>query len=146
MQEPLAFPAGQDPVQVEALVRAAVHRDRRPGQVLAICHPQRMHKVPQGILQALTDAGFTVHQVQTKPERRASVLGIAKAFRELAAKPEPLDVVVFTGDGGLDHHALIAAYLAFYPDLVVERPGEIRVEPPTEEELSRLPRGFVDAF
>lgn len=156
--EPAAAPAGlaaapppgpgaqNEPALLESYVRAAVHRDRTPGAVLAVCHPLRMYKVPRGLLDAVAGMGFEVRVVETLPDRVASVTAIRDALLELAALDKPLDVVVFSGDGSLDHHVLVAAFWAFYPELVRQRPGEISTSPPTPEELAALDPDVVRTF
>ncbi|MCA9568612.1 MAG: hypothetical protein KC656_12255, partial [Myxococcales bacterium] len=44
----------------------------------------------------------------------------------------------FSGDGSLDHHVLVAAFWAFYPELVAPIEGGIEVTPPSREELQAL--------
>ncbi|MBX2800109.1 MAG: hypothetical protein KTR31_20695 [Myxococcales bacterium] len=127
-----------DPAMQESYVRAAVHRDRSPGAVLAVCHPLRMHKVPRGLFEALESEGFSVHVVETLPDRVASVQRIRDALQTLGAEDRPLDILLFSGDGSLDHHVLVAAFAAFYPDLVAQREGEISATEPSEEEWARL--------
>ncbi|HHO53541.1 MAG TPA: hypothetical protein ENK18_22390, partial [Deltaproteobacteria bacterium] len=138
--------AQHEPALLESYVRAAVHRDRSPGALLAVCHPLRMYKVPRGLLDAVAGLGFEVEVVETLPDRVASVTAIRDALLKLAELDKPLDVVVFSGDGSLDHHVLVAAFWAFYPELVAERPGAIEVAQPTPGELARLDPDVVHAF
>ncbi len=135
-----------DPAVLEGYVRAALHRDRQPGALLAICHPLRMYKVPRGLLDALRDAGFEVEVVETLADRVQSVTQIRDAMLRLAETERPLDVVVFSGDGSLDHHVLVAAFWAFYPDLVRYREGEVTIESPTPIELAALPAAYRSAY
>jgi len=134
------------PDVIETYVRAAMHSDRSPGTVLAICHPLRMYKVPRRLLAVLEHRGHDVEVVETLPDRVASVSGIRDALVEAHSRGKPLDVLVFSGDGSLDHHVLVAAYWAFYPELVQEKPGCIAVEEPTTEEWRGVPDGLRHAF
>jgi len=143
---PPATGAAAPPDLVESYVRAAMHSDRQAGTVLAVCHPLRMYKVPRGLFDALRDRGHELRTVETLPDRVASVRAIRDAMRAAATEPGPLDVIVFSGDGSLDHHVLVAAFWAFYPDLVTQRPGAITVEPPTREERARLDPRLVRTF
>jgi len=134
------------PDVIETYVRAAMHSDRRPGTVLAICHPLRMYKVPRRLLAILEHRGHDVQVVETLPDRVASVAGIRDALVEARSAGKPLDVLVFSGDGSLDHHVLVAAYWAFYPELVEEKKGLIAVEEPTPEEWRTVPDPIREAF
>jgi hypothetical protein len=134
------------PDQLEGTVRAAMHADRGPGTVVAVCHPLRMYKVPDGLLEALRARGDVVHVVQTLPDRVASVTGIRDALLKAAAEGRPLDLLVFSGDGSLDHHVLVAAFWAFCPELVRLHDGEVRVEPPSPEERAAVPAALRAAF
>ena len=134
-----------DPSVLESTVRSAVHRDRSPGTLLAVCHPLRMYKVPRGLLDAIAQAGWRVDVVETRPERTVSIRSIRDAMIE-ASGDGPLDIMVFSGDGSLDHHVLVAAFWAFYPELVTERRGVIEVTPPSREELAGLPEVYLRAF
>ncbi len=121
--------------QHETYVRAGMHTDREPGIVVAICHPLRMYRVPDGLLDDLRKLGFEVRVVETQPERLESIRGIREALAEAGEDERPLDVIVFSGDGTLDHHVLVAAFLAFHPELVVAQSGVIEVEAPDEAAL-----------
>ncbi|MFT4628768.1 MAG: hypothetical protein ACI8PZ_007464 [Myxococcota bacterium] len=132
--------------QLESYVRAGMHTDREPGTVVAICHPLRMYKVPEGLLDGLRAAGFDVRVVETQAARAASISGIRDALVAAAAEERPLDVVVFSGDGSLDHHVLVAAYQAFFPELVLDRPGEIRLDTPSTDAVGRLSSEYRAAF
>ena len=134
------------PDLVESYVRSAMHSDRTPGTVLAVCHPLRMYKVPRGLFDALRERGHDLRTVETLPDRVESITAIRDALLEARKEPGPLDVIVFSGDGSLDHHVLVAAFWAFYPELVAERPGELAVEEPTTEERARLDPALVRAF
>ena len=139
-------PAAQlTPQQLESYVRSAMHQDRRPGNVLVVRHPLRMYKVPRGLLGGLKQAGFHVEVVDTHPDRVLSVRRIRDTLLELGAEDKPLDIVVIAGDGSLDHHVLVAAFWAFYPDMVVERQGEVVCDP-TEEDLAALHPAYREAF
>jgi hypothetical protein len=130
----------------ESLVRAAMHSERTPGVVLAVCHPLRMYKVPEGLFEALEERGYEVERVETLPDRSESVAQIAAALRDCAGRGKPLDLLVFSGDGSLDHHVLVAAFRAFCPELVQPLPGELSVSPPTEAERARVPDRLWEAF
>ena len=123
-----------------------MHKDRKPGVVLAICHPLRMYKVPEGLFTALRARGFEVERVDTLPDRSASVAQIRDAMLDCASRGKPLDLLVFSGDGSLDHHVLVAAFQAFCPDMVVARPGEIAVEPPQGDEVGWVSKLLRKAF
>lgn len=135
-----------EPGVIESYVRAAMHRDRAPGSVLAVCHPLRMYKVPRRLFDLLRMAGFHVEIVETQRDRAESVRGIRDALRSLSERGDAIDVLVFSGDGSLDHHVLVAAFWAFYPELVTERKGALWVEPPTEDELDQVPTSIRQAF
>lgn len=141
---PAAHKLGPD--QVEQYVRASITRDRTPGNLLVVVHPFRRYKVPRPLLRRLERAGFSVTVVETQADRIASVEGIRDALRELSAHDEPLDVLVITGDGSLDHHVLVAAWWAFFPELVAYREGAIDCGAVTREDLGTLPREYVRAF
>jgi len=145
-QAPLPPPGTAHPAKVEPFVRAAMHRDRTPGVVLAICHPLRMYKVPDGLFAALEERGFEVEVVETLPDRIESVTGIRDAIRRCADRGKPLDLLVFSGDGTLDHHVLVAAFQAFRPELVRAVPGAVEVQPPTEVELEAIQPRLREAF
>lgn len=143
---PLPPLASDAPELVEPFVRGALHRDREPGVVLAICHPLRMYKVPAGLFDALSDRGFEVRRVDTQPDRVDSVRQIRDAIRDAAATERPLDLLVFSGDGTLDHHVLVAAYWAFLPHLVRETPGQLEVSAPDPDAVAALPKRLREAF
>jgi hypothetical protein len=138
-------PAPAAPVDVlgpdvlESYVRASMHQDRSPGTVLVIAHPLRMARVPRPLLDGLRGLGFVVDYVETQPERMVSVSGIRDAMRAAHARGRPLDLLVVSGDGSLDHHVLVAAYQAFYPDLVVPRPGALDASALTRDDVARVP-------
>ena len=138
--------AAAPPDVVESYVRAAMHSDRTPGVVLAVCHPLRMYKVPRGLLDALRARRHEVEVVETHPDRVASVTAIRDALLACAQRGKPLDVMVFSGDGSLDHHVLIGAFWAFYPALVGERPGRIAVEPPSDADWAAVDPALRRAF
>jgi len=144
--QPLPPLASDAPELVEPFVRAALHGDRVPGIILAICHPLRMYKVPEALFDALTERGFEVIRVDTRPDRVDSVRHIRDRIREAADRGRPLDILVFSGDGTLDHHVLVAAYWAFFPHLIEETPGLLQVHPPEDAALERVPRRLREAF
>ncbi|MCO4748047.1 MAG: hypothetical protein KC912_24855 [Proteobacteria bacterium] len=136
-----APPPGPTPAPdalIESYVRTSMHSDRSPGTVVAVCHPLRMYKVPRGLFEALKEHGHTVAVVETLPDRRESIAGIRDALLEASKHEGPLDVLVVSGDGSLDHHVLVAAFWAFYPELVQPLEGCITVEPPSPEERGRI--------
>ncbi|MBW2255949.1 MAG: hypothetical protein JRI25_15305, partial [Deltaproteobacteria bacterium] len=135
-----------EPEEIESYVRASMHQDRRPGNVLAVCHPLRMYKLPRSLFAALRQAGFRVEVVQTRSDRVESVTAIRDGLLDLAREDKPLDVIAVSGDGSLDHHVLIAAFWAFYPDLVSYWEGEISVAGVTEEDLAALPEEYRRSF
>ena len=143
---PPAPSADLTPAQVEFYVRSGIHHDRSPGNVLAVCHPLRDFKVPRGLFEALAQAGFPVTRVETDADRVASVERIAEALGRIAAEEGPLDVLVVSGDGSLDHHFMVAAYLAFYPELVVRRRGEIDCSAVTEEDIESIPGVYRESL
>jgi len=143
---PPAPPQDLGPAQLEAYIRAAMHQDRSPGVLVAVCHPLRMHKVPRGLLQVLQKAGWDVRRVDTLPSRVASVAAIRDALREAAALGRPLDLMVISGDGTLDHHVLMAAFWAFFPDLVTQRPGAIDASAVSGADLAGVPERLRAAF
>ncbi|MBN2360162.1 MAG: hypothetical protein JXR83_11990 [Deltaproteobacteria bacterium] len=134
------------PDQLELYVRASIHQDRSPGNVLVVMHPGKVHKVPRNLFAALRDAGFGVTRVDTLADRVRSVEGIRDAFKQLASEQKPIDVIIVSGDGSVDHHLLIAAYWAFYPDLVSYRPGAIDCSAVTEQDLATLPPSYRATF
>ncbi|MFH1811842.1 MAG: hypothetical protein ABIJ09_24100 [Pseudomonadota bacterium] len=134
------------PDRVEFYVRAAMHQDRSPGNVLVVMHPGKRHKVPRGLFEALAARGFSLHEVDTDADRVASVERIREALQLLASEGKPLDILVVSGDGSLDHHVLVAAYAAFYPDLVHYRAGTILLGSLDEQALATLPADYREAF
>jgi hypothetical protein len=134
------------PALIESYVQAAMHSQREPGTLLAVCHPLRMYKVPRPLLDALRARGWNVQVVETLPDRVQSITAIRDGLLAAAEQPGPLDVVVFSGDGSLDHHVLVAAFWAFYPELVKPLQGGIVVTPPTREERARLDPELMRAF
>jgi len=145
-QAPLPPPGNAHPGEVEPFVRAAMHRDRSPGVVLAICHPLRMYKAPDGLFEALEAEGYEVETVDTLPDRIESVSSIRDKIRACADRGKPLDLLVFSGDGTLDHHVLVAAYQAFRPELVQTVPGAVEVIPPSEAALDAIQPRLRSAF
>ncbi len=143
---PLPPLASAAPERVEPFVRAALHRDRTPGVVLAICHPLRMYKVPEELFEALTEKGFEVRRVDTLPDRVDSVRSIRDAIRGAHATEKPLDLLVFSGDGTLDHHVLVAAYWAFLPHLVQETPGCLALSAPSPDAVAAVPKRLRETF
>jgi hypothetical protein len=105
-----------------------------------------MYKVPRSLFAALRQAGFRVEVVLTRSDRVESVTAIRDGLLDLAREDKPLDVIAVSGDGSLDHHVLIAAFWAFYPDLVSYREGEISVAAVTEEDLAALPEEYRRSF
>lgn len=134
------------PAVLESYVRAAMHRKRGPGKVLAVCHPLRMYKVPRHLFEALRAEGFEVEVVETQIDRLESIQGIRDALVAMHADGSLVDVLVFSGDGSLDHHVLVAAFWAFYPELVAPIEGGIEVTAPTREELSGVDPEVRRAF
>ncbi len=111
-----------------------------------IGHPGRIYKLPRNLPDALAEAGFTVARVFTDTDRIRSVEKIRDALLALSRKNAPLDVLVVSGDGTVDHHVLVAAFLAFYPDLVRFRPGVIDCSAVRNEDLDSLPVSYRTAF
>ncbi|MBO86318.1 MAG: hypothetical protein CL927_13250 [Deltaproteobacteria bacterium] len=143
---PLPPRASDAPERIESFVRAALHRDRTPGVVLAVCHPLRMYKVPPGLFAALEERGFEVRRVDTLPDRVASVRQIRDALLDATATEKPVDLLVFSGDGTLDHHVLVAAFWAFRPTLVHETTGTATVKAPSPDSLEAVPPRLREAF
>ena len=143
---PPAPSAELKPDQLERYVLGGVHHDRVPGNILVVQHPFKRNKVPRNLLGALRGEGFAVHEVETQAVLAASVEGIRQKLLELSAEDQPLDLVVVSGDGSLDHHVLVAAYSAFYPELVTFRDGRVDCTAVSEKQLASLPRAYVDAF
>ncbi len=154
---------GNKPTEIAAYVRSAMHQDRKPGNVLVVLHPLRAWKLPRGLFSALRAAGYHLEIVETHPDRVQSVTRIRDAFLRLrpvgpaageqpavgnpaeAPRSEvlPLDVLVVSGDGSLDHHVLVAAFWAFCPDLVRYRDGALTV---TDAAYDQLPPTVRAAF
>jgi len=145
---PLPLPEAQElsPQQQEFYVRSAMHQDRSPGNLLVVVHPWKRRKFPSRILEDLATAGFRVTTVETQEDRVRSVEGIRDRLVALAREPAPLDLLTVSGDGTLDNHVLVAAYLAFYPDLVRHRPGCIDLSGVSEKELAVLPEAYRKTF
>jgi len=143
---PPAPPAELEPEALERYVLAGVHHDRSPGNLLVVQHPFKRNKVPRGLLAALTARGFTVEEVETHRDATTSVKNIREAMLRLSDNDQPLDLMVVSGDGSLDHHVLVAAYSAFYPELVVFRPGRIDCSEITDEQLLSLPADVRNAL
>ena len=127
------------PEQLEFYVRSAIHQDRSPGNLLVIFHPGRRHKFPRNLPDALAEKGYTVTRIDTEADRVRSVQKIRNALSDLAKKQAPLDVLVVSGDGTMDHHVLVAAFWAFYPDLVYFRKGTIDCSAVSRNDLSEIP-------
>ncbi|MBT3221104.1 MAG: hypothetical protein HN348_18640, partial [Proteobacteria bacterium] len=134
------------PEEIESYVRASMHQDRSPGKILVVCHPLRMYKIPRGLFDALRNAGFELEIVETHPDRVESVTKIRDGLQKVSEDEKPVDILAISGDGSLDHHVLVAAFWAFYPDLVEYRDGEIALHELTEEERRQLPSGYRQAF
>jgi len=143
---PPAASSDLTPDQLEFYVRASIHQDRSPGNVLVVMHPGKTYKVPRNLFTALRDAGYGVTRVDTQADRVHSVEGIRDAFQHLAAEGKPIDVIIVSGDGSVDHHLMIAVYWAFYPDLVAYRPGTIDCSAVTEQDLESLPPSYRATF
>ena len=132
------------PEELEPYIIAGIHQDRTPGNVLVVLHPLKTYKLPAGLFEALEDRGFRLRIQHTAIDEMDSVRGVRDALVELRGEPGPLDVIVIGGDGTLDHHFLLAAFAAFYPDLVTERPGTIAAEPLTQRDLEDVPKVWCD--
>ncbi len=143
---PPAPPQDLSPEQLELYIRSAMHQDRSPGVLVAVCHPMRMYKVPRGLFAAIEQAGWELRRVDTQPDRVESVTHIRDALREAASLGKPLDLMVVSGDGTLDHHVLIAAFWAFFPDLVEQIPGSIDTSAVSGADLASIPTKLRDAF
>jgi hypothetical protein len=143
---PPAPPQDLSPEQLELYIRSAMHQDRSPGVLVAVCHPLRMYKVPRGLFAAIEKAGWEVRRVDTQPDRVESVAHIRDALRDAASLGKPLDLMVVSGDGTLDHHVLLAAFWAFFPDLVTQVPGSIDTSAVTGADLASIPTKLRDAF
>ena len=142
---PVALP-DLPPDQIEFYLRGAIHQDRTPGNVLLICHPGKLYKFPRTLPDALREAGFNVTKIDTEPNRVRSAEKIRNALLVLSRERAPLDVIVVSGDGTLDHHVLIAAFWAFYPELVRYRPGTIDCSSIRGEDLAGLPASYRLTF
>jgi len=134
------------PDQIEFYLRSAIHQDRTPGNLLVIFHPGRRYKFPRILPDALAEKGYTVTQIETEADRVRSVEKIRNALQGLSKKQAPLDILVVSGDGTMDHHVLVAAFWAFYPDLVKFRKGAIDCGAVNREDLSTVPDEYRDAF
>ena len=134
------------PDQIEFYLRSAIHQDRTPGNLLIIFHPGRRYKFPRNLPDALTEKGYTVTQIDTEADRVRSVQKIRNALRDLGKKQAPLDVLVVSGDGTMDHHVLVAAFWAFYPDLVKFRKGAVDCSAVSREDLATIPDAYRAAF
>ncbi|MFH1464571.1 MAG: hypothetical protein ABIO70_09295 [Pseudomonadota bacterium] len=143
---PPGVPQDLGPEHLEVYIRSAMHQDRAPGILIAVCHPLRMYKVPRGLFSAIEKAGWEVRRVDTRPDRVESVTAIRDALREAASEGRPLDLMVLSGDGTLDHHVLTAAFWAFFPDLVSQRPGAIDTSAVTPADLASIPDRLRAAF
>jgi hypothetical protein len=143
---PPAPPQDLGPEQLELYIRSAMHQDRSPGVMVAVCHPLRMYKVPRGLFEALEQAGWELRRVDTQPDRVESVTHIRDVLREAASLGKPLDLMVISGDGTLDHHVLIAAFWAFFPDLVKQVGGAIDTTAVSPPDLASVPTKLRDAF
>ncbi len=134
------------PEHLEQFIIAGIHQDRTPGQVLVVLHPLKTFKLPDGLLEGLRARGFVVTVQHTAIDELESIRGIRDALRTAAEAPGDLDVIVIGGDGTLDHHFLIAACAAFYPDLVAERPGVFSAAEVGPDALDHLPRDWRDGL
>ncbi len=134
------------PDRIEFYVRAGIHSDRTPGNLLVIRHPAKAYKLPRPLLGALEGAGFSITRVNTDADRVRSVERIRDALLGLARERRPLDLLVVSGDGTLDHHVLVAAFWAFFPDLVRFREGAIDCSGVDERDLAGLPASYRAGF
>lgn len=134
------------PDRIEFYVRSAMHQDRTPGNVLVVLHPGKLYKVPRDLFAALKNEGYNLVIVETQPDRLQSVTAIRDGLVQVAQDGKPLDVMVISGDGSLDHHVLVAAYWAFYPELVQQRSGEISCQNVSAEDLEKLPKQYRATF
>lgn len=132
--------------QLEHYIIAGIHQDRSPGNALVVLHPAKRVRLPDGLFEGLAERGFAVHVVETHADHLSSIRRIRDKLVELSAQPAPLDVIVVGGDGTLDHHFLLAAFYAFYPDRVRERPGSIQVSGITPQDLARVPEDLRRGF
>ncbi len=138
--------ADLSPEHLEQFIIAGIHQDRTPGTVLVVLHPLKTYKLPDGLLEGLRERGFDVVIQHTAVDDLQSIRGIRDALLETAARPGDLDVIVIGGDGTLDHHFLIAACAAFYPELVEERPGVFSAGLLRQDDLAHLPEGWREAL
>mgnify|MGYP006971706770 CR=1 FL=1 len=143
---PPAPPQDLGPEQLELYIRSAMHQDRSPGVLVVVRHPLRMYKVPRGLFEAIESAGWEVRRVDTHPDRVQSVTNIRDVLLEAASLGKPLDLMVISGDGTLDHHVLVAAFWAFFPDMVSQSPGSIDTTAVTGADLASIPSRLRDAF
>ncbi len=141
-EPPPAPSAEMSPEQLERFMLAGVHQDRTPGNVLVVLHPLKRAKVPRDLLPALEARGFQVRVVETRADLAESVERIRGALEEIAAEDGPLDVIVISGDGSLDHHFMVAAFRAFHPELVRLEQGRIDCSAVTQEDLASLPDAY----
>ncbi len=125
--------------QLEHYIIAGIHQDRSPGNILVILHPAKRSRLPDGLFEGLAELGFAVHVVETHADHLSSIRRVRDKLLELSAQRAPLDVIVVGGDGTLDHHFLLAAFAAFYPDRVRERSGIIQATGITPQDLARVP-------
>lgn len=135
-----------EPAQLEPYILAGIHQDRSPGNVLVVLHPGKRYKIPDGLLDALGHQGFRVVVHETLADTMASIRSIRDRLLALHRENLPLDVIVVGGDGTLDHHFLIAAYAAFYPDRVQEVPGRVDCSAVTMEQRRKIPEPLRTAF
>jgi hypothetical protein len=105
-----------------------------------------MYKVPRGLFDALRAEDFEVEVVETQIDRLESITGIRDALVALNADGSRVDLLVFSGDGSLDHHVLVAAFWAFYPELVAPIDGGIAITEPTSDELEALDPALRSTF
>jgi hypothetical protein len=134
------------PEQLEFYVRASIHQDRTPGNLVVVIHPARRYKFPGFLPDALSEAGFRVKVLETQADRVRSVETIRDTLKDLSADPVPLDLLVVSGDGTLDNHVLVAAYWAFFPDLVRYRAGALATGPLDPVDFARIPEPYRTAF
>ncbi len=132
--------------QLEHYIIAGIHQDRSPGNVLVVLHPAKRKRLPDGLFEGLAEHGFAIHVVETHADHLSSIRRIRDKLHELAAMPAPLDVIVIGGDGTLDHHFLLAAFAAFYPERVRERPGVIQAGALTAQDLAKIPEELRRTF
>ena len=138
--------ADLSPEHLEQFIIAGIHQDRTPGTVLVVLHPLKTYKLPEGLQDGLRDRGFSVRVQHTAIDDLESIRGIRDALVEAVEAPGELDVLVIGGDGTLDHHFLIAACAAFYPELVEERPGVFSTADLRQDDLDHLPKGWVSGL